>query len=956
MKFSLVSLALCLSVPHVSAFGGVSHYSAGQNCRSAATTTKLAASTLSTPSVKDAASSSNPDIPSIIPFGGTATLQDKPDKQIVGGKGVGLQEMSRIGVAVPPGFTLTTQVCRDFQDTGDLSEAMWLDVKEAVKRVEADLGKGFGNGENPLLFSCRSGAAVSMPGMMDTVLNIGLNKETVEGLAKATDNKRFAYDAYRRLLDMFGDVVLGIPHEAFEKKLEMLKMKKRVRDDTDFSADDLEELCEGYYEVYTEYDKVFPEDPFDQLRACVKAVFSSWNADRAIKYREINGITSLVGTACNIQTMVFGNMGETSGTGVAFSRDPSTGVNKMKGEYLINAQGEDVVAGIRTPEPIARMKEVLPEAYDQFMRNVDILENTFHDMQDVEFTVEDGKLWMLQCRSGKRTGQAAFKIAADLVEEGLCTPEEALLMVEPDHVRQVLHPTISEELIESKEYKDNVVAVGLAGGPGAAIGKLSFSTEDAEARQAEGVILVRENTSPEDVGGMYAAQGILTSRGGVTSHAAVVARGWGKPCVCGCEDVEIDEKEKTMTVKKTGEVFKEGDTISLNGSTGEVLKIAIKTSAPTLEGEFGTVLGWADAVADKCNVMANADSGPDAAKAVELGAQGIGLCRTEHMFFAQERLPVVRRWILRGDDLDKVQEFQRSDFKDIFKVMEAKPVTIRLLDPPLHEFLPRVQQVDEAMATELGYISTTALINEIEAMHEENPMLGLRGCRLAIVRPEVAPMQAEAIINAAADVMEEDPNAKPFPRIMVPFVGSVSEFTHQALEIKKAAERVKAERNIDVHYEIGTMIEIPRAALISDQLASVVDPADGKPLCTFFSYGTNDLTQMTMGISRDDAAAFIPAYQEKGIFDEDPFKTIDTEGVGFLVRHSAVNGRAACADLSLSVCGEHGGDPKSIDFFDKVGLDYVSCSPFRVPVARLATGQAAVRRAATDEECDVKRL
>lgn len=562
---------------------------------------------------------------------------------------------------------------------------------------------------------------------------------------------------------------------------------------------------------------------------------------------------------------------------------------------------------------------------------------------------------MLQCRSGKRTGQAALKIAADLVAEGLCTPEEALLKIEPDHIRQVLHPTFSDEALEAPAYKNNVVAVGLAGGPGAAIGKLSFSTEDAERRQAQGVILVRENTSPEDVGGMYAAQGILTSRGGVTSHAAVVARGWGKPCVVGCEkELEIDEEAKTMTVKKTGEVFKEGDTISLNGSTGEVLRIAIETSSPVLDGDFGTVLGWADEHA-ALSVLANADSGPDAAKAAELGAKGIGLCRTEHMFFASERLPVVRRWILRGDDIAKVQEFQRSDFRDIFKAMGSKPVTIRLLDPPLHEFLPRVQQVDEALAIELGYSSTTGLIDDIEEMHEENPMLGLRGCRLAIVRPEVATMQTEAIINAAADVMEENPDAKPFPRIMVPLVGSIPEFTMQALAIKKAAETVKSERGLDVKYEIGTMIEIPRAALISDQLASVVDPEDGKQLCTFFSYGTNDLTQMTMGISRDDAGSFIPTYLEKGIYDEDPFKTIDTEGVGWLVRHSAVNGRAASSSVSLSICGEHGGDPKSIDFFDTVGLDYVSCSPFRVPVARLATAQAAIRRKARGGVCDVTR-
>jgi pyruvate, orthophosphate dikinase len=545
--------------------------------------------------------------------------------------------------------------------------------------------------------------------------------------------------------------------------------------------------------------------------------------------------------------MVFGNHGETSGTGVAFSRDPGTGKAELKGEYLINAQGEDVVAGIRTPEPISRMAHDLPEAYMQFLRNVELLERHFKDMQDVEFTVEDGKLWMLQCRSGKRTGQAAFQIAVDLVKEGICTPQEALLKIEPDHVKQILHPTFSAAALASSKYTENVVAKGLSGGPGAAVGKVVFSPIVAEERSAEGVILVRENTSPEDVGGMWAAQGILTSRGGVTSHAAVVARGWGKPCVCGCDDLEIDEDALTMTVKKTGEVFKEGDTISINGSTGEVVRIAIETSEPKFEGAFSTVLSWADEVGDKCKVMANADSGPDATKAAELGAKGIGLCRTEHMFFAPDRLPIVRRWILKGEGLDQVRGFQRKDFAEIFKAMNGKPVTIRLLDPPLHEFLPRIQQVDAAMATELGFAgNTTALINEIESMHEENPMLGLRGCRLAIVRPELTTMQAEAIISAAADVMEADPqNGKPFPRIMVPLVGTVAEFECQAIVIKQCAEKIKAERKIDVPYEIGTMIEVPRAALIAEKIAAVVDPADGKPLCDFFSYGTNDLTQVS---------------------------------------------------------------------------------------------------------------
>jgi len=746
---------------------------------------------------------------------------------------------------------------------------------------------------------------------------------------------------------MFGDVVLGMDHEAFDKHMYALKDKYHVKNDVDLTAEQLEELCDLYKQVYKDAGETFPTDPFDQIKACIKAVFGSWNSERAVKYREIHDVNGLLGTACNIQTMVFGNLGSNSGTGVAFSRDPGTGEAALKGEYLINAQGEDVVAGIRTPEHIDRMKETLPEAYEQFIKNVQILEHHFKDMQDVEFTVENGKLWMLQCRSGKRTGPAAFRIACDFVDEGLCTIEEALLKVEPDHVRQVLHPTFAAEALKSSLYKENIVAVGLAGGPGAAVGKIVFNTKTAEelAKENEKLILVRETTSPEDVGGMWASQGILTARGGVTSHAAVVARGWGKPCVVGCSELEIDEESKTMKIKSTGQIFRDGDIISINGNTGEVIGVAIETSTPTLHGNFGRLLGWADAVQDTVKVMANADSGPDAARALELGARGIGLCRTEHMFFTPaDRLPVVRRWILRGEGLEKVQEFQRADFKDILHVMDDKPVTIRLLDPPLHEFLPRTQEVNTRFAQSLGYDDNEKLINDIESMHEENPMLGLRGCRLAIVHSELTVMQVEAIMNAAADLVQANPDAKPFPRIMVPLVGSVLEFTDQALLIKKTAQRVLKERNANVRYEIGTMIEVPRAALVSDKIANAVDPETGERLCQFFSYGTNDLTQMSLGISRDDAGGFIPKYREMGIFEDDPFKTIDKEGVGWLLRLSAAKGREANALLSLSVCGEHGGDPSSIEFFDAVGLDYVSCSPFRVPIARLAAGQAAVRR------------
>lgn len=783
------------------------------------------------------------------------------------------------------------------------------------------------------------------PVSYSSVLNVGLNKRTVEGLAKTTGNRRFAFDSFRRLLDMFGDVVLGIPHDAFESKMVALKQRVTVVNDVDLTSEQLEELCTSYYQVYKDHDKEFPENAFDQIKACIKAVFGSWNSERAIKYREIHNIKSLLGTACNIQTMVFGNLGTDSGTGVAFSRDPGTGENAIQGEYLINAQGEDVVAGIRTPEHISRMKETLPEAYMQFVKNVEALEKHFRDMQDVEFTVEKGRLWMLQCRSGKRTGHAAFKIAVDLVNEGICTIQEALLRVEPDHVKQVLHPTFADSEIKSPLYKENIVAVGLAGGPGAAVGKIVFTTTKAEELTADGVILIRENTSPEDVGGMWASKGILTSRGGVTSHAAVVARGWGKPCVVGCEDLDINEKTATMKVKSTGQVFHEGDKISINGSTGEVIGVPIKTTTPTLAGDFDTLLSWADGVPDSIKVMANADSGPDAAKALELGAQGIGLCRTEHMFFTPpERLPVVRRWILRGEGLEKVQEFQRADFRDILSVMGNNPVTIRLLDPPLHEFLPRRDEVSARFAQSLGYVDKQALMDDIDAMHEENPMLGLRGVRLAIVHNELTVMQVEAIMNAAADVLDSSKSAKPFPRIMVPLVGSVAEFQQQAMLIKQTAERVRQARDKNIRYEIGTMIEVPRAALVSDKIANAMDPANGERLCSFFSYGTNDLTQMTMGISRDDAGGFLAKYKELGIFEEDPFKTIDRDGVGWLLRLSAAKGREANPSLSLSVCGEHGGDPASIAFFDSVGLDYVSCSPFRVPVARLAAGQAALKR------------
>ncbi|KAL7543827.1 hypothetical protein ACHAXR_013220 [Thalassiosira sp. AJA248-18] len=898
----------------------------------------------------------------IYPFGGSAPKLDAdPDKQIVGGKGLGLQVMSKIGVDVPPGFTLTTPLCQIYAEENDLPANVWQGVRDNVIRIENDMGKIFGSSTNPLLFSCRSGAAVSMPGMMDTVLNIGLNDITVEGLAKATGNERFAWDSYRRLLDMFGEVVLGIAHEDFEQRFDKVKENANVKNDVDLSVAELKNLCDEYKAVYEEQGMNFPMDPYEQLYACVKAVFGSWMTPRAVKYREINNIRTLLGTATNIQSMVFGNMGLDSGTGVAFSRNPSTGENVMYGEYLINAQGEDVVAGIRTPQPIKQMKEVLPEAYSVFLKNVDLLEHYFKDMQDVEFTVEKGKLWMLQCRNGKRTGVAAIRIATELVKEGICTESEALLKVEPRHVEQLLHPTFSAEALKSDLYTKGVVAKGLPGSPGAAVGKLVFTPKEAEEMKEKGenVILVREVTSPEDVGGMWAASGILTARGGMTSHAAVVARGWGKPCVCGCSDIIVSELNGTVTIKETNLVFKAGDVISINGNSGEVIKNSIEVRTPSLTGDLGLLLCWADKEDGVMKVLANADSGPDATAAAGNGAMGIGLCRTEHMFFSPERLPVVRRWIFHTeclDDLDHIKHFQRSDFKypihhlyqfkDLFVAMNGKKVTIRLLDPPLHEFLPRPEQVHEKVAEELGFgKDVKRMLARIESMHEENPMLGLRGCRLGIVKPEFTEMQVEAIMSAAADFMEEAPDtANPRPRIMIPLIGSISEYKNQALIIKREAERIRKERGLDVPYEIGTMIEVPRAALVSDKIAALKDEADGKPLCEFFSYGTNDLTQMTMGISRDDSNGFIPRYLDLGIFEDDPFQTIDEEGVGYMVDVSAKLGKSVNPLMSLSVCGEHGGDPKSIAFFDKLGLDYVSCSPFRVPVARLAAGQARVNK------------
>jgi pyruvate,orthophosphate dikinase len=739
---------------------------------------------------------------------------------------------------------------------------------------------------------------------------------------------------------------LGIPHEAFEKKLNIIKLNAGVKNDIDLNEEELKKLCDEYLSVYREFNATFPEDPLEQLRQCILAVFKSWNCPRAIKYRELNNIRDLKGTAVNVQVVVHGNIGWNSGTGVAFSRNPSTGIKELYGEYLINAQGEDVVAGIRTPQPIATMKEQLPSAYEEFLQSVDILERHFKDMQDVEFTVENGRLWMLQCRNGKRTGQAALQIAVDLVNEGLCSREQALLKIEPEHIRQLLHPFFQPEALKSLLYTNNVITKGLPAGPGAAVGKVVFSPKEAEdcQKNGENCILAREITSPEDVGGMWAAKGILTARGGMTSHAAVVCRGWGKTCICGCDDLHVDEDSGTITIISTGDKIHRGDVISLNGNTGEVIKAPIAVVDSVVDGHFSDVLGWADDAA-RLSVYANADSPQDALKSIEFGAKGIGLCRTEHMFFAPNRLAVVRRWILKDEGIDELKSFQRADFGGIFNALAGFPCTIRLLDPPLHEFLPKLESIDDKMAHTLGFDGHIhELIDKINQLHEENPMLGLRGCRLGIVHPQITEMQVDAIMNAAFDSYEST-GICPRPRIMIPLIGHVNELLNQVQIIKTVAEQVKRERakgDMLIPYEIGTMIEVPRAALLSKQIASLESiGSDKSKVIDFFSYGTNDLTQMTMGISRDDSNDFIPYYLKTGIFKEDPFKCIDEEGVGLLLKMSAESARAAHPNICLSVCGEHGGDPTSIAFFHNVGLDYVSCSPFRVPLARLAAGRVS---------------
>ena len=876
----------------------------------------------------------------------------------MGGKGANLCEMAKIGLNVPPGLTISTDVCQQFYQTGEaggrLPDGLWEEVLEALAKVEAAYPNGckFGNVDDPLLLSVRSGAAMSMPGMMDTVLNAGLNDEIVKSVA-AKHGERFALDIYRRLLDMFADVVLNVDHSKFEAEIAAVKAAKGYKFDVELQIEDLRELVERYKGVYTKEGLQFPTDPHQQLKMSIEAVFRSWMTPRAVKYREINKITGLKGTAVNIQAMVFGNLNDKSGSGVCFTRNPATGEPGLYGEILINAQGEDVVAGIRTPIPISQMKETFPEAYKDLLANIEALELHMKDMQDIEITIQDGRLFMLQTRNGKRTGLAALNIAVDMVNEKKIGPKEAVLMVEPRHLEQLLHPMFVDAT--SADYKSAVIGKGLPASPGAGFGRIVFNAEDAEAwhNNGETVVLVRTETSAEDVGGMHAANGILTARGGMTSHAAVVARGWGKTCVSGCDGLEIDYAAKTATLR--GTVLKEGEWISLNGTTGEVLRGKQPTKAPELAaGNMAVFMQWVDKHR-RLGVLTNADTPADAIFALKNGAEGIGLVRTEHMFFATpERIIAVRNMIVEeqlgdvlhvsgAESLAALKEFQREDFEGIFEAMDGLPVTIRLLDPPLHEFLPSDDSgLDELCRTMLlrikaqktqHMVALKVLKSRLAGLKESNPMLGLRGCRLGIVHPDIAKMQAMAIFEAAVAVTRRGVSVH--PHIMIPLVGFEHELVHQAAIVRAAAEEVFAATGVTVDYKVGTMIELPRAALRAGDLARTAE---------FFSIGSNDLTQTTLGFSRDDAEEkFMPQYLQSGILAADPFETLDTIGVGELIRIAAERGRATRPDISVGICGEHGGDPHSIAFVHSIGLDYVSCSPLRVPIARLAAAQAAIQ-------------
>ena len=874
-------------------------------------------------------------------FGDGKAEGDASMRNLLGGKGANLAEMCHLGLPVPPGFTMTTEVCTSYYaNNKTLPADLEAQVNAAIQHIESTLGMAFGDGDNPLLVSVRSGARASMPGMMDTVLNLGLNDATVEGLIKRSGNARFAYDSYRRFIQMYSDVVLGIDHYVFEDMIDEAKRDKGVEQDTDLDADDWKQLTEQFKaKVASELGKPFPQDVHEQLWGSIMAVLNSWMNNRANTYRRLHNIPESWGTAVNIQSMVFGNMGEDCATGVAFTRNPSTGEKALYGEYLVNAQGEDVVAGIRTPQPITRiaaeesglpaMEDVMPDVYQELVRIYEELEAHYKDMQDIEFTVQGGKLWVLQTRNGKRTAKAALKIAVDLVNEGLISQEDAVKRVEPAALDQLLHPTLDPHA------EKNVISRGLPASPGAASGTIVFSADEAEqrAKLGEKVVLVRIETSPEDIHGMHASEGILTSRGGMTSHAAVVARGMGKPCVSGAGQVVIDYKAKTLTA--SGQTLGEGDTITLDGSTGEVMQGEVETIKPELSGDFATLMGWADAVR-QLKIRTNAETPADAEVARSFGAEGIGLCRTEHMFFEGDRITTVREMILAENEagrktaLDKLLPMQRDDFIQLFTIMQGLPVTVRLLDPPLHEFLPHTDADIQEVAKVTG-ISVDKLRQRTAELHESNPMLGHRGCRLGISYPEIYMMQARAIFEAAAEVTKKHGTVT--PEIMIPLVMNPKELQILKARIAEVAEQVRAETGQELPHLIGTMIELPRAALLANEIAKEAE---------FFSFGTNDLTQTTLGISRDDAASFIERYKQQGIIETDPFVSLDQQGVGELVEIAATRGRQTRQDIKLGVCGEHGGDPASIHFCQSVGLDYVSCSPYRVPIARLAAAQAAL--------------
>ncbi|AQM58672.1 pyruvate, phosphate dikinase [Clostridium baratii] len=856
-------------------------------------------------------------------------------RNLLGGKGANLAEMSILGVPVPQGFTVTTEACNKYyEDNKVIAPSIIEEIENAMKELEKETGKEFGSTENPLLVSVRSGARVSMPGMMDTILNLGLNDVAVEAMAKLTNNPRFAYDSYRRFIQMFSDVVMGIEKRLFENKIDEIKEARGVEFDTELTADDLKELVDQYKVIYKkEKGEDFPQDPKTQLIEAVTAVFRSWNNPRAIVYRRLNDIPGEWGTAVNIQQMVFGNKGETSGTGVVFSRNPANGEKEIYGEYLMNAQGEDVVAGIRTPLPIKKLEEQNPEIYKQFIDIVNTLENHYKDMQDMEITIEEGKLYFLQTRNGKRTAQAALKIAVDLVNEGMLTKEEAILKVEPKQLDTLLHPAFYDEDLK----KASPIAKGLPASPGAACGLIAFTAEEAKERTAKGeqVVLVRLETSPEDIEGMIAAEGILTVRGGMTSHAAVVARGMGTCCVAGCGALKVNEEARTLEVN--GKVYTDKDFISIDGTTGNIYGEKIKTVTPEITGHFATFMEWVDSIR-KLKVRTNADTPRDAKQAVEFGAEGIGLCRTEHMFFAEDRILAVREMIIAKNEEDrrkalaKILPMQRADFTEIYEALKGMPATIRLLDPPLHEFLPHTEEDILALSKELD-IDVEEIKNAVDEKHEFNPMMGHRGCRLAVTYPEIAEMQTRAIIEAAIAVnVERGYNV--VPEIMIPLIGEVKELKFVKDVVVKTAEEVMKEKGTKIEYTVGTMIEIPRAALTADEIAKEAE---------FFSFGTNDLTQMTFGFSRDDAAKFLSSYYDNGIYEQDPFAKLDQTGVGQLVKMAAEKGKSTRPNIKLGICGEHGGDPSSVEFCHNIGLNYVSCSPFRVPLARLAAAQAQVK-------------